>query len=165
MDPRKLLQSLHQILDYLRGLPERKQYGIEMSNLSQSGGANIKDFEKATEPTELGKELPATFVKTKEMHLEQIIQKGSQQVDIRNLVVTAIKSTQLDNGLVTILFEVYGEITASSQEEANKIAMEMIQKELSKDKGKESPVQIKVHLENMQRRFKFKVGVEATYRK
>jgi hypothetical protein len=145
--------------------PERKQYGIEMSHLTQSGGANIKDFQKATEPTELGKELPATFVQTKEIHLEQILQKGTQQADIRNLVINAIKTTQLDNGLVTILFEVYGEVTASSQEEANKIAMEMIQKELSKDKAQESPMQIKVHAENAQKQFKVKVALEATYRK
>lgn len=143
--------------------PERKQYPINWTQMSHSAGANVKDIEKASQPTEIGKAMPAAYVQSKEVHLENLLQKGVSQSVIKNLMVTATKSTQLDNGLVTILFQVQGEVTASSQEEANKIAVEMIQNYLNQEKGKESPVQIKLNAENVQKQFKFKVALEATY--
>jgi len=142
-----------------------KEYPIEYQTMSHSAGSNVKDINKASEPTKVGQELPAAFVAVKEKAITQTIVNGSKAL-IRNLNVNAVKSTQLDNGLVTIMFQVVGEVTASSQEEANKIAADLVQKAFDQEqKQKESPIQIKVHLENAGNSFKVKVYLDATYKK
>jgi len=142
-----------------------KEYPIQYQTMSHTAGANVKDINKASEAPKIGQELPAAFVQVKEKSILETIVKGSQ-TSIRDIHVSAIKSTQLDNGLVSVVFEVLGEVTASSQEEANKIAADLIQKSFNQEqKQKDSPIQIKVRLENVNASFKVKVYLDATYRK
>lgn len=141
-----------------------KEYPIQYQSISHSAGSNVKDINKASEPPKIGEELPAAYVEVKEKSILEIIQNKTQ-TSIKNIIVNAVKSTQLDNGLVTIMFEVTGEVTASSQEQANKIAADLIQKAFDQEqKQKESPIQIKVHLENTSNKFKVKVYLDATYK-
>ena len=142
-----------------------KEYPIQYQTITHSGGSNIKDINKAAESPKMGEELPAAFVQIKEKNITETINNGSRAL-IKNLNVNAVKSTQLDNGLVSIVFEVLGEVTASSQQEANQIAADLIQKAFDQEqKQKESPIQIKVHLENVGNLFKVRVYLGATYRK
>ena len=139
-----------------------KQYGIDMQNVSHAGSSQVvQDKIKGKRENNSS----AIHVNSFETHINQSIdaqnKSGTDSAIINNLVVEYIKTVRQDNGLETIVFSIYGDVAASSQEEANQIALKMVQKSLQQ-KPTENPVQIKVRLENRAGSYVVKLVVEVT---